>query len=96
MLSLNAFTDGWSIGYIFFGLHLALIGYLAFKSDYIPKILGIVLILTGSSYLVDYFGKILFPNMLTVSTVFGWGELLFMIWLLYKGVKKHQLEEVST
>ncbi len=88
MLFLNAFSDGWAIGLVFFGLHLALLGYLVFKSDYIPGILGVLLMVAGLSYLIDYFGKFLFPSFdAAISQVAGWGELLFMFWLLLKGGK---------
>ena len=82
-LFLNAFRDGWAIGLVFFGLHLALLGYLVFKSGYIPRILGILLIVAGLSYLIDYFGEFLFPTFnVGISQIAGWGELLFMVWLL--------------
>ncbi|WP_440954410.1 DUF4386 domain-containing protein [Methanosarcina sp. Mfa9] len=88
MLSLNAFSDGWAIGLLFFGLHLALLGYLVFKSDHIPGILGVLLIVAGLSYLIDYFALFLFPDFdAAISQVAGWGELLFMFWLLLKGAK---------
>ena len=88
MLSINAFSDGWAIGFVFFGLHLTLLGYLVFRSGYIPRIFGILLILAGFSYLIDYFGKFLFPDYdLNIATFTGWGELLFMFWLLFKGGK---------
>jgi hypothetical protein len=94
MLSINAFSDGWAIGFVFFGLHLALLGYLAFKSGYIPKILGVLLMVAGLSYLIDYFGKFLFPNFdVAISLVLGWGELIFMFWLLFKGVKIPEIKE---
>ena len=88
MLSINAFRDGWAIGFVFFGLHIAILGYLAFKSGYIPRFLGVLLILAGLSYLIDYFGKFLFPAYdLNIATIVGWGELIFMFWLLLKGGK---------
>lgn len=88
MLSLNAFNDGWAIGFVFFGFHLALLGYLVFKSGYIPRILGVLLIIAGLGYLIDNFGKFLFPNFnATISLITGWGELIFMFWLLFKGIK---------
>jgi hypothetical protein len=87
MLSLSTFNDGWAIGLVFFGVHLMLLGYLVFMSDYIPRILGVLLIVAGASYLIDHLGKILFPEFdLATSMVAGWGELLFMFWLLFKGV----------
>jgi hypothetical protein len=88
MLAINTFSDGWAIGFVFFGLHLVLLGYLVFKSGYIPRIFGVLLILAGLSYLIDHFGKFLFPNYdLNIATFIGWGELLFMFWLLLKGGK---------
>jgi hypothetical protein len=88
LLFLNAFYDIWALGLIVFGFHLVALGYLAFRSDYIPNILGIVLITAGLGYLIDYFSKILFTNInLEISMVVGWGELIFMFWLLYKGGK---------
>ncbi len=88
MLFLNAFSDGWAIGLIFFGLHLTLLGYLVFKSGYIPKILGVLLVAAGLGYLIDNFVKFLLPNYdLNIATFVGWGELLFMLWLLLKGGK---------
>ena len=88
MQSLNAFENGWSIGYIFFGLHLSLLGYLTFRSGFVPKFLGVLLILAGVSYLIDYFGKVVVPAYgLNLAMFTGWGELIFMFWLLFKGGK---------
>ncbi len=88
MLALESFNDMWAIGYIFFGLHLFILGYLVFKSSYNPKILGVLLMIVGLSYLIDYMARFLFPeNSLPVSTYFGWGELVFMLWLLFIGGK---------
>ena len=86
MLSIKAFDDVWAIGFIFFGLHLFLLGYLALKSGYIPKFFGILLTLAGLSYLIDYFSRFLFPEAyLPVGTYLGWGEPIFMFWLLFRG-----------
>lgn len=88
MLSLNAFNDGWNIGFVFFGLHLGLLGYLVLKSNYIPKFLGILLIIAGLGYLIDSLGKILIPDYNVTIAMFTFiGELLLMFWLLIKGVK---------
>jgi hypothetical protein len=89
LLFLNAFNDVWALGLIVFGFHLFILGYLAFTSDYIPRILGILLIVAGVGYLIEYFGKSLFPGFdVPISVVTGWGELLFMFWLLWKGGKR--------
>jgi hypothetical protein len=46
ILFFNAFNQGWDIGLTIFSLHLLFLGYLVFKSGYIPKIMGIMLIVT--------------------------------------------------
>jgi hypothetical protein len=85
MLFLNAFNYGWTIGLIFFGIHLSILGYLVFKSGYIPKILGVLLIIAGLGYLIDNFVIFLLPNYgATIAMVTFIGELLFMLWLLFK------------
>lgn len=91
MLFLNAFRDTWDVGYIFFGIHLFLLGVVAFRSKFVPKIIGGILILAGTSYLVDYLGRMLFPELgLGVSFIFGYGELIFMAWLLIWGGKTNR------
>jgi hypothetical protein len=88
LLSISAFRDTWAIGFIFFGLHLMLAGYLAIKSDYIPKIIAVLLIIAGFGWLIEYFGKFLFPRFdVPVGQVLGLGEAFFMLWLILKGNK---------
>ena len=95
MLSLNAFSDGWAIGYVcFFSLHLFVLGYLVYKSGYIPRILGVLLIIGGFGYLIDTFALLLLPNYEAYEAIFtlliiptALGEVLLALWLLIKGVK---------
>ena len=88
MITLKAFDNGWNTGFIFFGLHLIMLGCLIFKSDYIPKYLGFLLIIAGLSYFLESVEKILYPEVkLSISLITGWGELIFMFWLLWNSVK---------
>jgi Domain of unknown function (DUF4386) len=88
MVFLNAFTDGWDLGLVIFGLHLLVLGYLVFKSGYLPKILGILVILAGSGYLIDNVGKLLSPNYnLSIAMFTFIGEVLLIFWLLWRGIK---------
>jgi len=88
MLFLNAFTDVWDLGLVIFGLHLLVLGYLAFKSGYIPKILGILVIIAGLGYTIDSFGKILSPSYnVSLATITFIGEVLLVFWLLWRGIK---------
>ena len=95
MSSINAFSDTWSFGFIFFGFHLALLGYLVFKSGYIHKLFGVLLIIAGLGYLVDIFGKFILPNYDIEIAMFTFiGELLFMLWLLFKGGKTKERDKL--
>ncbi len=88
MLSLSAFQSGWDIGLVIFGLHLLVVGYLAFKSGYIPKWLGVLLVIAGIGYMADSFGKFFVPNYnLTIAGFTFIGEVLLIFWLLWKGIK---------
>jgi hypothetical protein len=88
LLSHNEFIDGWGIGLIFFGMHLALLGYLALKCGFIPKIFGILLLIAGAGYVVEYCAKFLVPGFsFDLGLITGWGELIFMFWLLIRGGK---------
>ena len=95
MLFLNGHNLGFLIGLVFFGVHLLLLSYLIFKSSYIPKILGVLLILSSLGYLIDSFANFLLPNYADYETIFLLlvaipgiiGELSFTLWLLLKGTK---------
>jgi hypothetical protein len=97
---IEAHAIGYAIGLVFFGVSLFILGYLVFKSGYLPRVLGVLLIVASSVYLVDSFANVLMPNYeeyaeLFGSVVFGvalFVELAFALWLLVKGVKEQQPE----
>lgn len=83
----------WTYGLIVFGVHLFLLGYLLLKSDIIPNLIGLLLIVAGASYMFLSGGQALFPhyNFNTLEMLLGApmaiGELVFAIWLLTTGRK---------
>lgn len=84
---------GLQIAGIFFGLWLFPMGYLVFKSTYIPKIIGILLILTCIGYLIDFTTFFLFPSFPIIISEYTWlGEVLMVLWLLIKGVNVKKFE----
>ena len=75
---------------LFFALHLAVLGYLVYKSGYIPRVLGIVLLVASLAYFAQDWGTILFPQYAEALAVVGFLsiiELAFPVWLLIKGVR---------
>ena len=87
-LLLNSFRYEWSLGMVLFGIHLGLLGYLVYRADYIPRILGILLAIAGFGYLIYYLSPYLYPNAdLGFIMITFFGELIFMFWLLVRGWK---------
>jgi hypothetical protein len=86
LLAITAFNDVWHAGLFLFGLHLIVIGYLAFKSGYIPKLIAVLVAIDGLSYAVDTFGTVLSPGHWTDTATFTFiGELLLGLWLVIRG-----------
>ena len=80
---------------VFFGLWLAPLGYLAYRSGLFPKALGVVLVLATVSYLTDSLTAFLLPSLqqqikpfLIVAPLVG--EIWMVVYLLAKGVKSGQ------
>lgn len=96
MLFVIAFHKMWSFGLIIFGVHLFIIGCLVMKSDFIPKILGILLLIASFGYMFINIMHLFLPqyenttrifeNILSLPMVLG--ELGLGIWMLVKGGKK--------
>ena len=79
---------------IFFGLWLFPMGYLVIKSNFIPKIIGVFLIIACFGYLVDFVTFFVFPNVKVVMSQFTFiGEVMMVFWLLIKGVNVEQWEK---
>ena len=78
---------------IFFALHLVFLGYLVYKSGYIPRIFGIVLIIASACYFMQSWGNFLLPAYVEVFALIGLIssiEIAFPLWLVIKGVRDQQ------
>jgi hypothetical protein len=96
MLFLNAHESAVLIWGLFFGLHLLVFGYLVYKSGYLPKFLGILLLVVAFCYLIQDFGNMLFPQYKALFTSIGslaFLEIAFPLWLLIKGVNVEQWQK---
>jgi len=96
MQLINAQQTGVHISFMFFGIHILLIGYLIVKSDFIPRMLGIMLLVAAVGYQIDSFAFFLSADyanskvgfIVAVAIPAITSEFSLTIWLLYKGLKR--------
>jgi uncharacterized protein DUF4386 len=92
LLMLDAQHYGLLIAQIFFGLWLAPLGYLAYRSGWFPKTLAVVLVAACASYLVDFLAAFLVPDI--GKAIHGFAAILpaiaepsMVLYLLIVGVR---------
>jgi hypothetical protein len=96
MFFLDMHKHGIMIAQIFWGLWLFPLGYLIFKSGFIPKVFGILLMIGCFGYLIDSFTFFLFPNLdVKIGRFTFIGELLLPLWLVIKGVNVEKWEKYT-
>lgn len=88
-LFLRLHGQGLNIAQIFWGLWLFPMGYLIFKSGFLPRILGVLLMIACFGYVIESFAAFLGYNVSLILFT-GWGELFLLLWLLIKGVNVEQ------
>jgi len=97
-LSLKSHGYGFGVSLLFFGCFCIIVGYLIFKSGYLPKIIGVLMQIAGVCYLTNSFALVLspavanwlFPAILVPAFI---GEASLCLWLLAKGVNVEKWEE---
>jgi hypothetical protein len=94
MLFLDLYQAGLHIAFVFWGLWLLPLGLLVFKSGFLPKILGVLLIIAGFGYLFEFVTYFLLPDLeITIRMFTFWGEVFLALWLLIMGVNFEKWEE---
>ncbi|PJB01103.1 MAG: DUF4386 domain-containing protein, partial [Ignavibacteria bacterium CG_4_9_14_3_um_filter_36_18] len=89
------FKTVWTLGLIVFGLHLLAVGILMKVHRNIPKVLWILTLIAGISYVVVHILKLTLPQLSefteTLNNILALpmalGELGLAIWLIIKGGK---------
>lgn len=98
VLFLDMHSIGYAVGLVFFGMSLIILGYLVFRSGYLPKTIGILLLAASAGYLTDSFAHVLLTNYDAYESLFSLvvftpafiAELSLCLWLLIKGVNLEQ------
>jgi len=82
---------------VFFGTYCLLIGYLIFKSIFLPRILGVLLVIAGLGWMINLSPPIasylFFPYIAGASAL---GEIPLLLWLLVVGVNDRRWKEQAS
>ncbi len=89
-LSISVYKTGFVMAQLFFGAWLFPLGYLVYKSEFLPRVLGALLLLDGVAVIVWFVQALILPDYpaihvpgLVVSVL---AEVGLALWLLVKGV----------
>lgn len=92
LVFLEAHTAGYLIAGVFFGLHLLVLGYLLYRSELFPALLGGLIALAAVGYLTESVTFFLAPNYVPIASTLVVvtavvGEISLALYLLVKGVR---------
>jgi len=97
MFFFDLYTAGVMINTIFHGLYLFPLGYLVYKSNYFPKVLGTLLIVAAPCFLMQTVQYFVFPGIeaiiLPIGAMTMIAEFAFCGFLLIKGVREGPVEK---
>jgi hypothetical protein len=91
-LFLKLYSQAYSVALVFFAFFSLLLGYLIFKSTFMPRILGVLMMVAGlawMSFLSPPFGAKYLPYLLVGDI----GEGVLIVWLLAVGVNAQRWRE---
>jgi hypothetical protein len=82
---------GYTISMMFFGVYCALIGVLVFRSGFMPRLVGALMVFAGFGWLTDVLASLLDPGLAQALDPYimipgSIGEMSLMLWLLFVGV----------
>ncbi len=94
MLDMKSYFKGHLVAQIFWALWLFPLGYMIYKTRLLPRILGVFLMLGCLGYLIDFYGRVIFPDYryfplasyITIPASIG--EIGTCLWLLIMGAKE--------
>lgn len=101
LLALKLHADGYAISLLFFGFACLSLGYLIFRSGFLPRTIGALMAVAGVCYLINSFSHFLspafaatlFPGLFVPILV---AELSLALWLTVKGVNVAKWEEKAS
>jgi len=96
LMFFGLYAQAYNIGFVFFGFYCLLIGYLIFRSTFLPRILGALMAFAGLAWLTFLSPPLanhLSPYNLAVGAL---AELSLTLWLLVMGVNVQRWKEQAS
>ena len=91
---LNLHAVGLDISFLVGTVWFFPLGYLVFRSGFLPRIFAVLLMVNGLAYTIDSAAALLRPDLNVNLVMFtGWVEVLFALWLLIRGVNVERWEQ---
>jgi hypothetical protein len=85
-----------NVGLVFFGLYCLLVGLLILRSTFLPRILGVLMVLAGLSYVL-FLSPPLARSLQPYILIFpGVGQISLTLWLLVMGVNEQRWKEQAS
>ena len=93
LLALKVHGDGYDVSLVFFGIYCLMLGWLAWRSGFLPKAIGALMALAGACYILNSmadltapaFARMLSPHLMAPTLI---GEAALALWLLVFGAKR--------
>jgi hypothetical protein len=82
---LKLYSQGYGIALVFFAFFMLGTGYLILKSTFLPRFIGVLLMIAGAAGLTFLFPGFASPHLAWIAPFFV-GEVVITFWLLIKGV----------
>ena len=97
---LNGGGPGFGVEMVYFGCQIVSVGYLIVKSRFIPRAIGVLLLLGGASYIIvsvtSFLSPVLGPKLLPLIVPIALlGEGALTLWLLFRGVNVEEWRRAS-
>jgi hypothetical protein len=89
-------TYAFDISLVFFGLWCVLIGYLIFRSTFLPRVLGVLLAISGLGWLIYLFPPLAYRLFSYIAAASAVGEMPLELWLIVKAVNAERWKDQAT
>jgi Domain of unknown function (DUF4386) len=94
-VKLNSYAN--DIYLVFFGFWCILIGYLIFRSTFLPRILGVLLAISGLGWVTYLYPPVAYHLFMPyIAAASALGEIPLELWLIVMGVNEQRWKEAST